>query len=260
MLHITLPAEEHFPLPFYLALEEVLANHFSEECLFTWVVRPTVIFGRNQVMANEVNVPFCKANAIEMVRRKSGGGCVYADEGNIMISYVTPTDGHSVEDIFARYLQRVVDALNAILPPLPDGCQIRATGRNDIMLGERKISGNALYTTNAKRSAIVHGTLLHSTDIERMVNAITPSTEKLMSKGVQSVRQRVVNLTEFVDISIPRLRRKLAGRLCDKELPLSPALTEETKALMQEYLAPEWLNGKFGSSSEAAFPMNSSGG
>ncbi|MCF0160525.1 MAG: lipoate--protein ligase family protein [Bacteroidaceae bacterium] len=247
MIHLVLPNNDWRPLPFYLAMEEVAARHFQEECFFTWVVSPTVIFGRNQVMHNEVNLPFCQTHGIQLVRRKSGGGCVYADEGNIMLSYITPTD-NDVEHIFARYLGHVVDVLRGI------GVPAEATGRNDILVQGRKISGNAMYSTENRKRTIVHGTMLHSTDIERMVNAITPSDEKLAAKGVQSVRQRVINLSEVSDISIPDLRNRLTESLCNKTFFLTEEMVVETEGLMQEYLSKDWIDGKFKESSEVVFP------
>ena len=205
-------------------MEEVVARTYDEDCLFTWIVPPTVIFGRNQVMENEVNTDFCTANGIGMIRRKSGGGCVYADEGNIMLSFVTPTGKRTVEEIFGAYMQRVADVLGEI-----DGLRgrVHVSGRTDILLDDRKISGNALYTTPDMRRTIVHGTLLHSTDIERMVRAITPSHEKLASKGIQSVRQRVMNLSEATDISIDALRRHIIAAMCDSEAVATQAMIDE---------------------------------
>ena len=86
MKYVKLPEDTQHKLPFYLAMEEYLAEHCGEDLLFTWQVEPTVIFGRNQVMLAEVNVDYCEQHHIQYYRRKSGGGCVYADRGNIMIS------------------------------------------------------------------------------------------------------------------------------------------------------------------------------
>ena len=80
MLYIEVPKGRR--LVWYLAMEEYLAKHVVEQTLVTWVVSPTVIFGRHQVMEAEVNIAYCKTNGIAMYRRKSGGGCVYADECN----------------------------------------------------------------------------------------------------------------------------------------------------------------------------------
>lgn len=249
MKHILLPNDTMRPLPFYLAMEEVVAHYFDEDCFFTWIVRPTVIFGRNQVMENEVNLLYCKEERIQLVQRKSGGGCVYADEGNIMMSYITQIGSDSVEDVFARYLHAIVGSLKYIGTSGSMECQdkqpvrgasitdsFHTSGRNDILLGSRKISGSALYVTPDKRHAIAHGTLLHSTDIERMVCAITPSTEKLAKNGVQSIRQRVTNLTEHIDITIPELRHHLITTLCNSEVAITEEMIAEAEKLSRTYL------------------------
>ena len=78
-------------MSFYLAMEAYVSQHMGDEddCFFMWQVEPTVIYGRNQVVENEVNVAYCREHAIDVVQRKSGGGCVYADKDNLMLSYVT---------------------------------------------------------------------------------------------------------------------------------------------------------------------------
>ena len=91
MLYIIPPANRR--LVWYLAMEEYLAKHVAEDLFVTWIVSPTVIFGRHQVMEAEVNMAYCCANNIATYRRKSGGGCVYADEGNLMMSILTKRNG-----------------------------------------------------------------------------------------------------------------------------------------------------------------------
>ena len=85
MKNIVLPDSVDRSLVFYLAMEEFVAGEIDSDALFVWRVNPTVIIGRNQDLEAEVNMEFCRRNGIEVVRRKSGGGCVYADKGNIMI-------------------------------------------------------------------------------------------------------------------------------------------------------------------------------
>ena len=177
-------------LPFYLAAEEWVARNLPRgEYFFTWVVDPTVIFGRNQQMEAEVNVEFCRRNGIEIYRRKSGGGCVYADRNNIMFSHVTTCS--SVASTFTDFTATVADMLRRLGIE-----QAHTTGRNDIMIGDRKVSGYAFYHINlvnmlahqTESRAIVHGTMLYDADIATMEQAITPSRVKLEAKGVSSVR------------------------------------------------------------------------
>ena len=100
MTYIQAPRNKR--LVWYLAMEEYLAQQVQENMFVTWIVKPTVIFGRHQVMEAEVNVDYCRANGIAMYRRKSGGGCVYADEGNLMMSMISPNK-HS-DDVFQQFL------------------------------------------------------------------------------------------------------------------------------------------------------------
>jgi lipoic acid synthetase/lipoate-protein ligase A len=184
---------ERFPngltLSEYLQIEQDLVREVKEPTLFTWVVAPTVIYGRHQQAEVEVNETYCREHGIRVVQRKSGGGCVYADEGNLMISMVTP-DTHS-EKVFSRFIGSVADVLRK------HGLPVVTTAHNDIMVGDRKVSGWACYT--APTGTIVHGTMLYDVDLEAMRHAITPTEQKLQKHGVASVRQRVQNLRSLTD-------------------------------------------------------------
>jgi lipoyltransferase/lipoate-protein ligase len=169
-------------------MEEYVANEVEEEAFFVWRVEPTVIFGRNQVLENEVNLDYCREHGVDIVRRKSGGGCVYSDLGNIMISYVSRRG--DVSEVFDRYMTVLCEALRAL------GVPAEKSGRNDILVEGKKISGNAFHQLPDR--SIVHGTLLYSTDLEALTEAIRPPVEKLQRHGVESVRQRVMNLSEYV--------------------------------------------------------------
>ena len=90
MKYVQLPDNRVRALSFYLAMEEYVARHVDESvCFFMWQVKPSVIFGRNQFVENEVNIDYCRQHNIEVFRRKSGGGCVYADQDNLMLSLIT---------------------------------------------------------------------------------------------------------------------------------------------------------------------------
>ncbi|MDE5839156.1 MAG: lipoyltransferase, partial [Paramuribaculum sp.] len=105
MKYVSLPDNLNRPLPFYLAMEEWLARNFNEDFFFTWQVDPTVICGRNQIVDLEVDIDFCRKNSINICRRKSGGGCVFADRKNIMFSYIT--NSTSVTTDFIAYTSRI---------------------------------------------------------------------------------------------------------------------------------------------------------
>ena len=188
MKNVVLPDAVRRSLAFYLAMEEYVASEVEDESFFVWRVEPTVIYGRNQVLENEVNLEYCREHGVDVVRRKSGGGCVYSDLGNIMVSYVTRRG--DVSEVFDRYMTALTEALCAL------GVPAEKSGRNDILVDGRKISGNAFHQLPDR--SIVHGTLLYSTDLEALTEAIKPPLEKLQRHGVESVRQRVMNLSEYV--------------------------------------------------------------
>ena len=194
MIYVDIDTKGTMRLPFYLAMEEYVARNIykGEDCFFMWQVNPTVIFGRNQVIEDEVNIEYCKSHNIQFYRRKSGGGCVYADMGNVMLSYITGEE--SVDNCFAYYMEMLTRSFNAI------GIPAERNDHNDIMLNGQKISGNAILHMTDR--VIAHGTLLYDTNMENMTNAITPSKQKLSRNGVQSVRQRITLLKDFTPLSL----------------------------------------------------------
>lgn len=237
MIYIQLAQNNLHKLSFYLAMEEYVAKtlNLGDDYFFMWQVEPTVIFGRNQVIENEVNLEYCKSHHINFFRRKSGGGCVYADMSNVMLSYITSEN--NVEETFKRYLQMISETLESI------GLEnVHPSGHNDIMIGDRKVSGNAIYHLPGK--IIAHGTLLYDTDMEHMLHAITPSKQKLSKHGVQSVRQRICLLKDFSDLSFPEIRKRIKEHLCDKVYTLNEKDEEGIKQIEQEYLQPKFIYGK----------------
>ena len=241
-------------LVWYLAAEEYFAKNIQtlqqgfgkgaenakDICglFFTWIVTPTVIFGRHQVMQNEVNVAFCQTNGIAMYRRKSGGGCVYADEGNLMISYISPSS-HS-EQVFQNYLDRMSDCLRRM------GYDAVKSTHNDIMVGEHKVSGNACFAL--PQATIVHGTLLYDVNFEMLQQAITPSQEKLAKHGVQSVRQRVKNLKNIANTldwqSTLALAQKIKEFWCNQTYIPTEKDLQEIDKIEQEYLNLDFIHSR----------------
>ena len=216
MTNIQLPDNRRHSLAFYLAMEEYVASRFEGEAFFVWRVAPTVIFGRNQILENEVNVGYCKDHDVKVVRRRSGGGCVYSDLGNIMISYVSRRG--DVAEVFERYMSAMADCLRSL------GIDAVKSGRNDILVGDRKISGNAFHQTPDR--SVVHGTLLYDTDMDALETAIRPPVEKLERHGVMSVRQRVRNIADIVSsmenpheslTSVEALEKYIVGYFTDEE-------------------------------------------
>jgi lipoic acid synthetase/lipoate-protein ligase A len=197
-----------------------LGEEASDGLFFLWQVRPSVIIGRNQVEANEVSIRYCREHGIEVFRRKSGGGCVYADEQNLMLSFVTRSE--QVGLTYNRFMGMLLLVLRKM------GIEATGTSHNDVMIGDRKVSGTAFYhipnPTSQKDGgavSIVHATLLYDTNMEHMLNAITPPQEKLQRKGVESVRQRITLLKDHTTMSLEQVKVLIRQTLCHGELMLT---------------------------------------
>jgi len=197
-----------------------------------WQVEPSVIFGRNQLIENEVNQDFCRSHHIQMYRRKSGGGCVYADMDNVMLSYIS--DGYQVGLTFNRFVQMILLVLRKM------GIEATGTSRNDILIGDRKVCGTAFYQLPGR--SIVHSTMLYDTNMDYMLHAITPSAEKLQEKGIQSVRQRITLLKDYTSLSLEEVKALIRDTLCDDELMLTLAQVAEIEKIEQTYLKEEFIN------------------
>ncbi len=235
MKYVNYPFKEIKRLSFYLATEEFLAKNYPEdEYFFMWQVNPTVIFGRNQLIENEVNMNYVKENNIQYYRRKSGGGCVYADFSNIMFSFITPN--FNKDFVFSTYLNRVASILQGL------GLKAYVSGRNDILIDGLKVSGNAFYQVNSR--SIVHGTTLYNTDLSVMVKSITPDNEKLISKGIDSVRKRVTNIKDHLDITIEDFKKYIRDNIADSDITLSFEDVKKIEQIEKMYLKDEFIYGK----------------
>lgn len=220
-------------LSFYLAMEEYVARHLGEDdAFFIWQVRPSVIFGRNQSMESEVNVDYCRSHGIEMYRRKSGGGCVYADEQNLMLSFVTGEE--NVHLAFNRFIGMLLLVLRKL------GVEATSTTHNDVLIGQRKVSGTACY--HLPGHSIVHATLLYDTNMSHMEQAITPSKEKLRSKGIQSVRQRITLLKDHTTMTLDELKIFIRETLCDGVQTLTDSDVAAIGQLEQSYLNDDFIH------------------
>ncbi|RUS48000.1 lipoate--protein ligase [Cohnella sp. AR92] len=174
-----------------LALEEYILRKLPAEndYLLFYINEPSIIIGKNQNTAEEVNSEYLQENGIHVVRRLSGGGAVYHDLGNLNFSFITRDDGQSFHN-FRKFTEPVVKALNRL------GVDAELSGRNDLQVGERKISGNAQFSTRGRMFS--HGTLLFDSRMENVAAALKVNPIKFESKATKSVRSRVANISEFL--------------------------------------------------------------
>lgn len=232
MKYVVLEDKSVRRLSFYLAMEEYIARHLeADDYFFMWQVEPSVIFGRNQVAENEVNFEYCREHGIKIYRRKSGGGCVYADQDNVMMSFVTP------EENVGLTFNRFVNMLLLVLRKL--GVEATGTTHNDVMIGDRKVSGTAFYHLPGR--SIVHSTMLYDTNMDHMLNAITPGPEKLEAKGIKSVRQRITLLKDYTSLPLDEFKIFVRTTLCDGERVLTAEEVKGIEALEQTYLDKDFV-------------------
>jgi len=213
-------------LSFFLAMEEFVARQQLEsDAFFLWQVEPSVIYGRNQVLENEVNLEYCQAHGIQLFQRKSGGGCVYADRDNLMLSYITKEE--QVGFAFNRFINMVLLVLRKM------GIEATGTRHNDIMIGDRKVCGTACRKTS--HGSIVHSTMLYDTNMENMLHAITPSQQKLAKNGVESVRQRITLLKDYTSLNLDEIKTLIIHTLCDSERMLTADEVAEIEQIEELY-------------------------
>ncbi|MCI3921269.1 lipoate--protein ligase [Paenibacillus sp. TRM 82003] len=238
--------ENHLDPALNLALEEYALRRLplDESILLFYVNEPSIIIGKNQNTIEEINQAYVEANGIHVVRRLSGGGAVYHDLGNLNFSFIAKDDGQSFRD-FAKFTKPVTDALKKL------GVDAELTGRNDIQVGERKISGNAQFATKGRMFS--HGTLLFDSAMERVASALKPKAIKFESKSTKSVRSRVANISEFLPepMTIEAFKEALLREIFGMEPDAVPrvAMTDEdwtaVRRLADErYRSWDWNYGR----------------
>ena len=237
MKYILLPKPDTIhQLPFYFAVEEYVARHYTDDDYFMgWRVNPTVMLGRNQLIDNEANTDYCKEHKINIFRRKSGGGCIYADKGCIQFSYISRSV--NANKAFAAYMQRMADLLKGLK------IDAQLSGRNDILINGTKVSGCAFYQLSNR--SILHNSLLFDTQLDHLSNALTPAKEKLQSKGVASVRQRVTNVATYTQLDILAFMDYVRQEMCGTEvLELTEEDMKEVAEIEKELSSDDFVYGK----------------
>jgi lipoate---protein ligase len=175
---------------FNLAIEEVLLKYSSEEYLILYINDSSVIIGKHQAGHREVNTKFVTENMIPVIRRISGGGTVFHDNGNLNFSFVSQSESGKQVD-FRKYTLPVIDFLKSI------GVEAKFEGKNDLKVDGLKISGNSEHIHGNR--VLHHGTLLFSTSMEKLGNSIRKDTSHYTSRAVASNPSSVVNLNKKIN-------------------------------------------------------------
>ncbi|MGD9604700.1 MAG: lipoate--protein ligase [Bacilli bacterium] len=219
-------------ISFYLAIEQYFLPRIQEDLFFLWNLNPAIVVGRNQLIASEVNMDFVTKHQIPIYRRPTGGGTVYADEGCFMFTFLSKNVNR--DQVFWKYLTEMKNFFQNL------GLNIELSGRNDLLFLGKKFSGNAFL--NNQFGSILHGTILYNTDLEFLVSALTPDDAKLISKGIKSVRERVINLKDYVNMPIEELMDKMWSYFSTSELLLEDEDLVAIKDIEKTFLSKKWMN------------------
>lgn len=230
---------------FNMALDEYAVKYLdpSNDYFYFYQNNPTIVIGRNQNTIEEVNLEYVKNHGITVVRRMSGGGAVYHDLGNVNFTFIVDyrkEDFNSIE----RFAKAIVKALDKL------GIDAEFSGRNDIIIAGKKISGNAQYV--AKKRILHHGTLLFDSDLTVLGKALNVKPEKITSKGIKSVKSRVANIKDYLktDITVSEFKEMLLKFVFEvegsklKEYTLMPEDMENIISLRnKKYATWDWNFG-----------------
>jgi lipoate-protein ligase A len=187
MYCINLESEDPF---FNLAVEEFLLKQNAEDYLILGINSPSVIIGKHQVANREVNTKFVSENDIPVIRRISGGGTVFHDDGNINFAFIRQSESGKQVD-FRKYTKPVIDFLLTL------GVEAKFEGKSDLKVGGLKISGNAEHVH--RNRVLHHGTLLFNTSMDRLGNSIRKDKSCYISRGVESNPASVINLQQILN-------------------------------------------------------------
>ena len=224
-----------------IAVENYLVEHAESVTLYLWRNRRTVVIGQNQNPFSECNVEALEADGGYLMRRKTGGGAVYHDDGNLNFSFVVSKALYDQTRQFS-VIQRAVESF---------GLHTELSGRNDILAEGRKFSGNAF--SKGRVNDLHHGTILIKGNMDDLARYLKPKPAKLQKHGVASVRSRVVNLSELnpeinAESLVPRLKEAFEAEYSEyseysdySEIIKRP----EVRALHDHFASPDWKYGRW---------------
>ncbi|MGD9677054.1 MAG: lipoate--protein ligase [Vulcanibacillus sp.] len=222
-----------------LACEEYMLNNIKEDeiIFYLWQNEKTVVIGANQNPWKECDVNLLEKEEGKLARRMSGGGAVYHDLGNLNFTFIVDKNYYD----FFKQVKVIIDALQGM------GISADFSGRNDILVNNRKISGNAFYHSN--KGSIHHGTILVNSDFNQLVKYLQVSKDKIKSKGIESVRSRVINLKEASQlINIEDLKKNLKNHFAInygnyEHITYDELDSHEITELYNKYASWDWRFG-----------------
>lgn len=228
---------------FNIATDEYIFKHLQEDCFMLWRNDNAIIVGKHQNTLAEINVDYVKKHDIKVVRRLSGGGAVYHDLGNLNFSFTrTGKDGEMVD--FRKYTEPLLEVLREL------GVDAQFEGRNDLTIDGRKFSGNAEHVF--KNKVLHHGTLLFSSEMKNVGEALKINPLKYSDKAVKSIPKRVTNISEHlkVPITLEEFTNKVMAHIISThdDCVLYEFSEDDIKAIQkirdEKYATREWNYGK----------------
>lgn len=225
--------------PYYnLAAEEYFLKYTDLDVFMLWQNHKTAVIGKNQNVYAEINLSFARENGITVIRRMTGGGAVYHDLGNVNYTFITSKEKSGTLN-FAYFTSPIISSLESL------GVKAELSGRNDILCGGLKVSGNAQFSD--EKRVLHHGTLLFDTDLSLMPELLTVDPAKIQAKSIKSVRSRVANIKSlladdtitvqsFMDIT-DNYVSKMYNAVSHK---ITPAENEAIMKIREKYTRDEW--------------------
>ncbi len=222
-----------------LAAEEYLLRQRQDDFVMFYINAPSVIVGKHQNVFREVNLAWTNHKGIPVVRRLTGGGTVYHDRGNLNFSFILSGEKGKLVD-FAKYIRPVTEFLRSL------GVPAETDERNNILIGGKKISGNAEHIF--KTRVLHHGTLLFDTDLEDLEKALYLPAGEVSDRAIPSRRSRVTNIRDYLEkkMQMDEFRKKLTDFFkhyyssCNDLRFTAGEIAEIEKLAEEKYSSWEW--------------------
>jgi lipoate-protein ligase A len=200
---------------------------------------PTALIGRHQDLSRELDLDYCRENDVGIVRRITGGGAIYLDEGQLgweLVFHRKALGIAALPDLAQAICGAAADGLSSL------GVEAAFRPRNDIEVDGRKISGTGGFFDGDV--LIYQGTVLVDMNPAQMVSALKVPEKKLAKRSLDSAAQRVVTLKELLGDSLPGMEDIKSALIRGFEQTLGVqaepgAITEGEEALARHYFDEE---------------------